>query len=234
MAVAIFVTLTTAEWERVPVSLTHVSASLNYLWGVNAAGQIFKCERPCTNWRLIDGSLKQLDVSDDEVWGVNSGDAIYKRPVDGSGSWQNINGRLKHVSASGHGYIWGVNAADQIYKCKKPCSGSWVRVDGGLKQIDGGQRNVYGVNAANEIWTRPVDGSGSWRHIPGHLKYITASAPDYVFGVSDDNKIYRCKKPCVGEFQLMGGSFNQCDATVNGVFGVNNDIGVHRHNVPIV
>ena len=231
--VASIATLADAEWEQIPFGLTHVSASLNHLWGVNNANQIFICDRPCSSWRLVDGSLKQLDVDDHEVWGVNSADHIWKRPVDGSGSWQSVAGRLKHVSASGHGYIWGVNNDDAIYKCKKPCSGTWVRVDGALKQIDGGQRNVYGVNSANHIYTRPVDGSGAWRRIPGSLKYVTASGTGDVFGVSSSDSIYRCKKPCVGEFELMGGLLNQCDATVNGLFGVNDDRNIFHHSIPM-
>ena len=32
-----------------------------------------------------------------EVWGVNSNDDIYKHPVDGSGDWTHIGGKLKHA-----------------------------------------------------------------------------------------------------------------------------------------
>ena len=136
-----------------------MTASVNYVWGVNSANSIYKCVKPCTgsNWVHIAGRLKQIDAGDEEVWGVNSADQIWKRPVDGSGSWRLISGRLKHVSASGNGYIWGVNSNDQIFKCKKPCTGSWISVDGRLKQIDGGYAYVYGVNSANDIFTRPVD-----------------------------------------------------------------------------
>ena len=117
-----------------------------------------------------------------------------------------------------NGYIWGVNSADQIYKCKKPCSGSWVQVAGSLKQIDGGHDYVYGVNSANQ-----VDGSGSWRLIPGSLKHITASSRTEVFGVNAADKVFRCKKPCIGEWELMEGSLKQCDGTFDSIVGVNAD-----------
>ena len=129
-----------ANWAQIPGGLTQcVTASVNYLWAVNSADQIWMCARPCTgsNWVKVDGALRQIDAGDDEVWGVNSAHQIWKRPADGSGNWIRINGALKHVSASGNGYIWGVNGNDQIFKCKKPCSGSWIQVDGQLKQIDG-------------------------------------------------------------------------------------------------
>ena len=222
-------------FDIIPGGLKHVSGSVNYLWGVNTADNIYRCDRPCTgNWVRVAGGLKQIDVGDDEVWGVNSADNIYKRPADGSGSWQRIPGGLKHVSASGNGYIWGVNSADQIYKCKKPCSGSWVRVSGGLKQIDGGHKYVYGVNSANNMYSRPVDGSGSWRLIPGlRAIHVTASGTDDIFAISTNQEIYRCKKPCIGEFEKMVGSLMQCDATINGLFGVNSRFQIYKHTIGV-
>jgi len=63
--------------------LIHVSASTNYLWGVNKANQIYKCARPCTGkWILVEGSLKQVDASDDEVLGVNKHDEMARPLMD--------------------------------------------------------------------------------------------------------------------------------------------------------
>ena len=211
-----------------PVTLTHVSANINYVWAISSQQNIYICTRPCKGaWKHISGKLKQLDVDDQEIWGVNSGGAIYKRAVDGSGRWTGIRGRLKHVSASGHGYIWGTNNGDQIYKCKKPCRGAWVRVSGRLRQIDGGQKYVYGVNKANQIFSRPVDGSASWRHIPGRLKYVTASGIDDIYGINTHNNVFRCKKPCLGDFELLSGALNQCEATVDGLFGTTIAHGIY-------
>ena len=111
------------QWQRINGGLKHVTASVNYVWGVNSANSIYKCMKPCTgsNWVRIAGSLKQIDAGDEEVWGVNSADQIWKHPVDGSGSWRLISGRLKHVSASGNGYIWGVNSNDQIFRIMDKC-----------------------------------------------------------------------------------------------------------------
>ena len=150
----------------------------------------------------VPGSLRQVDADDHEVWGVTSAYAIYKRPVDGSGSsWTLVPGGLKHVSASGNGYLWGVSSNNSIDKCKQPCSGSWIQISGSLKQIDGGHAYVYGVTSDDSIFVRPVDGSGSWRPIPGRLRHITASGKDEVFGTNAHGHVYRCKKPCIGEWR---------------------------------
>ena len=56
----------------------------------------------------------QIDAGDEEVWGVNSANQIFKRPVDGSGSWQQIGGLLKHVSASGNGVSTQMTSSSNV------------------------------------------------------------------------------------------------------------------------
>ena len=210
-----------STWNVIPGRLNQITASINYFWGVTNKGAIYMCPRPFTGgWRCISGNLAQVDASDEEVWGVYRG-SIWKRRVDsGDYNWINVGGSLKHVSASGNGYIWGVNANDDIYKCKKPCKGAWVHVEGKLKQIDGGQEDVYGVNSNNDIYTRPEDGSGSWRQIPGKLKYVTASGIYEVFGVDPNDHLWHCKKPCNGNWEIMPGVLKQIDAAFQEIVGV--------------
>ena len=63
------------------------------------------------------------------IYGVNKFDDIFARPVDGSGVWRHIPGKLKHVSGSGKSEIFGVNGADDIFRCQKPCIGEWEVVN---------------------------------------------------------------------------------------------------------
>ena len=202
--------------------LKQVTASTNYFWGVDTKDFIYMCKRPCNgNWRRIGGLLMQVDADDYEVWGVNKQNHIYKRPVDGSGNWKQIGGALNHVTASGNGYIWGVNKGGAIYRCAKPCNGAWKSVNGRLRQIDGGLERVYGVTRNNDVFTRPVDGSDRWRQIPGlKLKHITASGAHEVYGITPKKDLYRCMKPCLGEWVKVDGSFEQVDAAIHGVYGV--------------
>ena len=213
--------------------LEQITVSTNYFWGVNKIYDIFTCRRPCNgNWRKIEGKLMQVDADDHEVWGVSEQQNIFKRPVNGSGRWTQItggqiSGGLRHVTASGNGYIWGTNSRDHIYKCAKPCNGQWQHVPGRLRQIDGGHERVYGVNSGGSVYTRNVDGSGNWRQIPGRrMKQITASAVHEVFAVDARNKLYRCRKPCLGGWEEMDGHFKQVDAAYHGVYGI-----THQNNI---
>ena len=73
-----------STWNVIPGRLNLITASMNYLWGVNHQESIYMCAKPCTGvWRGFAGGLKQIDAGDDEVWGVNNIDQIFKRPVDG-------------------------------------------------------------------------------------------------------------------------------------------------------
>ena len=94
---------------------------------------------------------------------------------------------------------------------------------------------MYGVNSQNQIYTRPVDGSGAWRKIPGEAKYITASGVYDVFAVDCSDNIYRCRKPCVGEWIQLdpGAKLAQCDTTVNALFGVNSSDSIYRWDFPL-
>ena len=85
---------------------------------------IYKCKKPCNGaWTHVPGGLKQIDRGHKYVYGVNSINDIYSRPVDGSGNWRQIPGKLIHISASGTDEVFGVNAAHTIYRCRKPCIG---------------------------------------------------------------------------------------------------------------
>ena len=87
---------------------------------------------------------------------------------------------------------------------------------------------MYGVNSNNRIYSRPVDGSGTWRLIPGGLKHVTASGRNEIFGVNNAGQIWRCKKPCIGDWERIEGGLVQCDATFNGLFGVNSAGNIYR------
>ena len=220
-------------WKQIPGSLKHITATLNYVWGVNNTGDVLMCVRPCSGgWIHVPGKFKQVDADEMEVWGVTCDNRIYKRPVNGNGSWVQVYGLLTHVSASGNGYIWGVNdnivgPTNNIYRCKKPCAGDWEEVEGNMRQIDGGFVHVCAVNDIDGIYEMYVDDIRYWYEIPGKLHYITPGK-NTVFGVNSASQFYHCSMPCFGEWVLDGGSLIQVDAAVDAVFGVNQYDEIYR------
>ena len=120
------------KWETISGGMRNVSTSGNgWIWGRYIQVRIFtNAKKILVVGRRVNGGLKQISGGQNEVWGVNRNNAIYKRSVDGSGSWKRIGRSLKDVSASGNGCIWGVNRYNHIYKRRKN-GGNWQRVYGG-------------------------------------------------------------------------------------------------------
>ncbi len=105
-------------------------------------------------WVRVDGGLKQIDGGYGYVYGVTGNDNIFSRPIDGSGSWRQIPGNLKHITASGKSNVFGVNSASQVFRCPKPCIGEWERMSGELEQCDATFDSFIGVNSLDEIFER--------------------------------------------------------------------------------
>ena len=201
--------------------LMNISATgKTHLWGVNSNDTIYKCQRPCLHgeWEEVNGGLTQLSADDQYVYGVQAADnTIWRRNEDGTGNWERIPGGLTNISASGKDWVWGVNRNGNVYRCAKPCGGLWVEDDGVLKQAAADDNYVWGVNSANMIFKKPVNGSGTWDWSPStrgagtsganvnRLLWVSPSAPNYVWGVGEDRRMWFCKKPCTdGNWETMG------------------------------
>jgi len=156
--------------------------------------------------KQLEMKIKQYHSTQDAYDKLIQSETINRKPA--SGGNENINGRLKQISAAGSEWLWGVNRDDAIYKCKKPCADSnWIRVvrgPGGLEQIEGGDKEVWGVTSSsynNRIYKMNQDGTGGWTQVPGKLMNISQGG-GWVWGVNSSNNVYRCKQPCDGNWIL--------------------------------
>lgn len=139
------------------ISDISVSSDGEFIWGVSTRNLTYMslCQN-CNslNWILINDtkvSITQIDAGSEEVWGVNATNYIFRRPVNGSGEWTIVPGRMRYVSASGNKHIWGIAPNDYLYNCKKPCTGDWKYVGGCFKQIDAGDNFVCGIVTNNTV-----------------------------------------------------------------------------------
>ena len=141
-----------------------------YIWAVSRENETYMlCSqigvRPsCGNndQLLIDSelSLVHIEAGDEEVWAVNATNHIFKRPVDGSGEWSIVPGKMRYISASGNAHIWGIAPNNSLYACEKPCTECWQYVGGSFKQIDGGNNTVIGVTTDNVLVAIRLQGTG--------------------------------------------------------------------------
>ena len=53
--------------------------------------------------------VQLTSVDDTHVVGrCTAGGTVHRRPVNGSGQWEQITGSLSDVSATGDGWVWGI------------------------------------------------------------------------------------------------------------------------------
>ena len=247
------VPFTIGNWTEIPAPgnrpLVAITVSTNYIWGIDnrsternteADNNVFYCERPCSNassWENAGGQLEEtIDANENEVWGVNDRGQIFKRPIDGSGSWVRITGGLRDcsgkcfadASVSNNGYIWAISRENETYRlCQDGVSTQCgdrdrILIDNELSlvHIEAGDEEVWAVSATNHIFKHPVDGSGTWSTVPGEMRYISVSGNAHIWGIAPNNSLYVCEKPCIGCWQYVGGSFLQVDGGNNSVIGV--------------
>jgi hypothetical protein len=122
-------------WRRVSGWLEQISVSYDgsHICGVNANGELFRC-----NWS--DAKSKLLDGLD--ACGADSG-------------WMHMSGLLVQIALSGNGrHMWGVNRAGQVYYTSDVAS-QWCRIEGGrlqsvLSSWDG--RAAWGLDHSGYVW----------------------------------------------------------------------------------
>jgi hypothetical protein len=212
----------TGTWAlRSNQKFTDVSVGPDYLWGVgtntvSGGKDVYKCKRPCNgNWVKATGGIVSLDVGKSDVWGINANSNVFHRPADGSSEWIRVGGSLKNI-AVGDTSVWGTNSSGLIYRCEKPCKGDWKQVAGNLKQLDIAGGNVYGVDSTNKVWTKPESNAGGWSNIntglSGGLSNVTSGSTS-LWGTDKAGGIWRCAKPCKGDWRKMAGTVAKMSGT---------------------
>jgi hypothetical protein len=137
------------DWQNVPGALTLIQASsTGYVWGVNAANQVFVCKQPCAGgWSQVEltslgtpvANVQSLQVDATYVYLLftvgGSTQHIAYRPIDGSGSWSVLPLTQTNMSTLGvtQTFLWisGVDPTSNTpvsYHCTKPCTtNAWVQ-----------------------------------------------------------------------------------------------------------
>ena len=146
------------NWNKVSGHFYHVSASGNgYIWAVGTDNCPYRCNKPCSgSWSKIGNkcAIKQIDGGQNYVYAVNNTNHVFSRPVDGSGSWRYIPGKMQHVTAGSY-EIFGVDAQNEVHRCKKPCIGEWEKItfdDGDMKRCDATINGIFGVTTGGTIY----------------------------------------------------------------------------------
>jgi uncharacterized repeat protein (TIGR03803 family) len=92
------------------ISTSGTLTTLYNVWGINAAGQVFRYDSQLQSWDSVPGILTSLAVAfDGTVWGVNSAQQVWRYNVQTQG-WDSIAGQMSQISVGADAVVWGVNA----------------------------------------------------------------------------------------------------------------------------
>ena len=116
-----------------------MSASGNgWIWAVDKDNVAWKTEKYTQSWTremTTNVNIKQVSCGENYVFALTGGagsseNKLYKKNIDGSGTWNILNKKLKYVSGSSNTYLWGVDTTGKVVRAVKPVnSGSiWEEV----------------------------------------------------------------------------------------------------------
>ncbi len=106
----------TSAWDTVAGQLTTISVGGGEVWGLNAAGQIWRFNLAAgSGWTQIPGTLSSLAVGADGVFGVNSAQQAFQFNPAGQKFIQIANATLTYIEAGGNG-VWGQDASNNVWR----------------------------------------------------------------------------------------------------------------------
>ena len=237
------VSLVAMAWKTIVGALSRISAgSATNVWGVNAAGTVFRYTGDDGNpWVGIPGVVL-TDIgaaADGTVWGVDANaDGQIFRYTGNKGDpnhWVNIKGSLTRISVGSVSNVWGVNAVGNIFRYTGFDSNPWASVPGTLSDIGAGaDGTVWGVNSSGQIYRYTGDQGdpNHWVNIPGAtLSAISAGVRTNVWGVNASNAeaVYTYLNDDKNPWLKIDGSLADIGTGADGVvWGVDTASAIYR------
>ncbi|XP_066573991.1 fish-egg lectin-like [Amia ocellicauda] len=162
--------LVNGKWVEVPGQLKQIDAGGDqFIAGVSTVELIYCLGKEATvgykgpgsptTWQGLLGTIKYYSCGPLGCWGVNAADDIFVRKgvspqqCQGTGDWQQVDGKLSMIEVGSEGSVYGVNAAGDV-----------LRRDG-----------INSSNPAGTGWTL-ISECGKSNHVSfdlGHLWVIT-------------------------------------------------------------
>ncbi|XP_066574050.1 fish-egg lectin-like [Amia ocellicauda] len=167
--------LVDANWVQVPGQLKQIDAGgVQFVAGVNTADNIFclgqeatvgyKGPGSPTPWQGLPGALKYYSCGPLGCWGVNAAEDIFVRKgvspqqCQGTGDWQQVDGKLSMIEVGSEGSVYGVNAAGDVYRrdgitSSNPAGTSWtqLRECGKSKHVSFDLGHLWVITQDNQI-----------------------------------------------------------------------------------
>lgn len=201
------------DWKIIGKNLKQVAQSNDKIWGVDTDDNIKYCintkDTPCSNnedWQTLPISLKQISVSKDSIWGIDNDNIKYCNTTNSScegNDWGSIPGNFKNISIGNNNDVWVIDTENNIKYCNNnktsPC------------YDDISLWNSVPHNNLNEN----KDSSGN-----SVILDQVSVGNDNIWVIKNNGDVFKCDKPCNGNWIRVPGLLNQISVGKDAIWGV--------------
>jgi virginiamycin B lyase len=221
-------------FTQIDGSLKQISVgSATNIWGVNAAGYIFRYTGNNANpFVVIPGNLIHVSAAaDGSVWGVNAGGNVFYYRIDRGGPFIQVGGLsgFRRVSVGSRNDVWGITTT--VGAIFRNLVASPIQVPGTLVDVSvGADGTVWGVNGNNELFR--FDGA-YFDQIGegGNFMRISVGSVTNIWGVTPHSTIYRGTGNDAEPFAHMPGTLVYVSAAADGtVWGLDAADNIYRYD----
>jgi hypothetical protein len=174
------------NWIKISGAGYNISQGGGYVWVVGywgtTPGATYYCREPC-NGAWQNGSnpsqgiiLTQLSCNDTYVFGLDNNHNTWRRPIDGSGTWQQFgipsNSQFSWINASSNNNILAIGLSGEIYETDMNGKTNWSNLynqPGKALTVSGDSdnQNIYITTNNYEVYKHsPQQAGGYWDDIP--------------------------------------------------------------------
>lgn len=210
------------NWVEIAGVGYNVSQGGGYVWSVGywgtTPGATYYCREPCNgSWmngsRPSDGiTITQVSCSNKYVYGLDNNKYVWRRPINGSGSWQKFGNPSKTqfswINASSNNNVLAIGLSGEVYETDVDGKSKWsipYNQPGKAMTVSGDSdnENIYITTDNYEVYRHsPQQAGGRWDDIPnenymyGMVNIPGESTEDWKY-LGKSNTLDECKLKAV-------------------------------------
>ena len=223
--------------EGIDKPANSIAAGLRDVWML--CGNTIYCNEidghPVKMWQAAKQVLnaKKISLGSNTVWAISSTGNAYcaalpnNQACNVSNGWSNksegTNIKIVDIAAT-MSMVWGIDENNKVYYRNHSGSKPWTLVPGELTSITADVNFVWGFNPQGEIVRMSTQRKSGWETIKNPYNIIKLSAGnEEVWGITEDNKVYRISDSGFGEWQYVNEGFKDVSVGVDYVWLLDTD-----------
>lgn len=200
--------------------LKRIAAGWKDVWAIGDDNHIYCNEvdgYPVQAWTRAEKIqlAKDITIGGVTAWVINTAGTLMKAELSSfqdchkSSGWANKNTSITIVDIdASQTMLWGIDDKNNVYFRDFAGNREWTQVHGSLTSIAADESFIWGFDPDGEIVMMSTQNRKVWRKIDNPYNIKKLSAGNYeVWGISNENKVYRMSSSGFGEWELVNEGF---------------------------